>query len=187
MIRKALSSVAEDTSKASSALERELLVAGFLEAQNLQIKSVASSEGVRHYMVKATKPSWKLGSSFAINKGKKSLPKVQIIGDDDDLIDEDSLLTEEDLKKPQLPPVGDCEVGSTRKACKNCTCGRAEAEEKVEKLELSVDQLDNPQSACGSCGLGDAFRCSTCPYKGLPPFKLGEKVSLSANFLAADI
>ncbi|KAK3408652.1 hypothetical protein EUGRSUZ_J00852 [Eucalyptus grandis] len=187
VIRKALSSVAEDTSKASSALERELLVAGFLEAQNLQIKSVASSEGVRHYMVKATKPSWKLGSSFAINKGKKSLPKVQIIGDDDDLIDEDSLLTEEDLKKPQLPPVGDCEVGSTRKACKNCTCGRAEAEEKVEKLELSVDQLDNPQSACGSCGLGDAFRCSTCPYKGLPPFKLGEKVSLSANFLAADI
>ncbi|KAI7993830.1 hypothetical protein LOK49_LG11G01192 [Camellia lanceoleosa] len=72
-----------------------------------------------------------------------------------DLIDEDSLLTEEDLKKPQLPPIGDCEVGSTRKACKNCTCGRAEEEEK--------------------CGLGDAFRCGTCPYRGLPPFKLGDK------------
>ena len=46
--------------------------------------------------------------------------------------------------------VGDCEVGSTRKACKNCSCGRAEAEEKVEKLELTPDLLENPQSACGS-------------------------------------
>lgn len=113
--------------------------------------------------------------------------------------------------------VGDCEVSSTRKACKNCSCGRAEAEEKVQKIGPTMDQLDNPQSACGSvcifiplpimqlsvrhyyviwaclcytivysifnnlvynfqCGLGDAFRCGSCPYKGLPPFKLGEKV-----------
>ncbi|TYI00546.1 hypothetical protein ES332_A11G141600v1 [Gossypium tomentosum] len=133
---------------ALSALERKLLLAGFLE-----------------------------GCMQHVYPGFSEL----------DLIDEDSLLTEEDLKKPQLPTVGDCEVGSTRKACKNCTCGRAEQEEKVQKLELSADQLNNPQSACGNCGLGDAFRCSTCPYKGLPPFKLGEKVSLSGNFLAADI
>uniref|UniRef100_A0A0A0LCG8 Anamorsin C-terminal domain-containing protein n=1 Tax=Cucumis sativus TaxID=3659 RepID=A0A0A0LCG8_CUCSA len=123
--------------------------------------------------------------STAIKKPTKILPRIQL-DDDSDLIDEDSLLTEEDLKKPQLP-VGDCEVSSTRKACKNCTCGRAEAEEKVEKLGLTSDLLENPQSACGNCGLGDAFRCSMCPYKGLPAFKLGEKVSLSGNFLAADI
>ncbi|KAK8458093.1 hypothetical protein SEVIR_3G304350v4 [Setaria viridis] len=83
--------------------------------------------------------------------------------------------------------VGDCEVGATRKACKNCTCGRAEDEAKVQKLELTAEQVNNPQSACGSCGLGDAFRCGTCPYRGLPPFKPSEKVSLSGNFLAADI
>lgn len=169
-----------------TSLERKLLMAGFLEAQAIQLKPVVPSEGAQSFGIKAKKPSWKIGSSFSIKKAEKSLPKFQI-EDDMDLIDEDSLLTEEDLKKPQLPVDGDCEVGSTRKACKNCTCGRAEEEEKVEKLGLTMDQLNNPQSACGSCGLGDAFRCGTCPYKGLPPFKLGDKVSLSGNFLVADI
>ncbi|XP_022868642.1 anamorsin homolog [Olea europaea var. sylvestris] len=160
-----------------SSLKGKFLLAGFLD--------VLSAENGQSFWVIGKKPSWKIGSSFSIKKTSQSLPKVQI-DDDMDLIDEDSLLTEEDLKKPQPLP-GDCEVGSTRKACKNCTCGRAEAEEKVQKLGLTMDQLDNPQSACGNCGLGDAFRCSTCPYKGLPTFKLGEKVTLSGNFLAADI
>ncbi|XP_022153175.1 anamorsin homolog [Momordica charantia] len=164
---------------------RRLLLAGFLEAHVIEKKLDSPSE-VKNFVIRAKKPSWEIGSSFAIKKSTKSLPKIQI-DDDSDLIDEDSLLTEEDLKKPQLPSVGDCEVGSTRKACKNCTCGRAEEEEKVQKLGLTSDLLDNPQSACGNCGLGDAFRCSTCPYKGLPAFKLGEKVSLPGNFLAADI
>jgi anamorsin len=43
-----------------------------------------------------------MGSSFPLKKTTKALPKIQI-DDDSDLIDEDSLLTEEDLKKPQLP------------------------------------------------------------------------------------
>ncbi|XP_071703053.1 anamorsin homolog [Rutidosis leptorrhynchoides] len=163
-----------------SFLERKLLVSGFTDIQVVQIADLQS------FGIKAKKPSWKIGSSFSLKKPVKSLPKVQI-DDDMDLIDEDSLLSEEDLKKPQLPPVGDCEVGSTRKACKNCSCGRAEEEEKVQKLGVTMDQLENPKSACGSCGLGDAFRCGTCPYKGLPPFKLGQKVTLSENFLAADI
>lgn len=52
--------------------------------------------------ITAKKPSWKIGSSFSIKKVAKSLPEVQI-DDYSDLIDEDSLLSEEDLTKPQLP------------------------------------------------------------------------------------
>lgn len=171
-----LSSQSPSLQVEKSSLERKLLLSGFLDVQ--------MSEAGQSIGISGKKSNWKVGSSFSLQKEPKSLPALQI-DVDMDLIDEDSLLTEEDLKKPQLP-VGDCEVGKTRKACKNCTCGRAEAEEKV-KLGLTMDQLNNPQSACGNCGLGDAFRCSTCPYKGLPPFKLGEKVTLSGNFLDADI
>ncbi|KAK7264139.1 hypothetical protein RJT34_31743 [Clitoria ternatea] len=174
LIRRSSQTVVGLGDKVISELENKLLLAGFSETQILQ------STGI-----KAKKPSWKIGSSFALKKVVKSSPKLRI-DVESDLIDEDSLLSEEDLKKPQLPP-SDCEIGSTRKACKNCTCGRAEEEEKVLKLGLTSEQINNPQSACGNCGLGDAFRCSTCPYKGLPPFKLGQKVALSGNFLAADI
>lgn len=45
-------------------------------------------------------------------------------------------------------------MGAAKKACKNCTCGRAEAEEKVGKLELTAEQINNPQSACGSVSIG---------------------------------
>lgn len=171
--------------KPNANIERKLLMGGFVE---VQASAATTQDTVQSVTIKAKKASWSMGSSFPLKKATKALPKIQI-DDDSELIDEDSLLTEEDLKKPQLPVVGDCEVGATRKACKNCTCGRAEAEaeQKVEKLELTAEQIDNPQSACGSCGLGDAFRCGTCPYRGLPPFKPGEKVSLSGNFLAADI
>ncbi|XP_044335078.1 anamorsin homolog isoform X1 [Triticum aestivum] len=176
--------------KPNNYIERQLLMGGFVE---VQASATNSQDSVQSVTIKAKKPSWIMGSSFPLKKAVKALPKIEI-DDDDELIDEDSLLTEEDLKKPQLPvgkanksSVGDCEVGATKKACKNCSCGRAEAEQKVEKLGLTAEQIDNPVSACGSCGLGDAFRCSTCPYRGLAPFKLGEKVTLSDNFLSADI
>ena len=46
--------------------------------------------------------------------------------------------------------MGDCEVGASKKACADCSCGRAEAEAAGIKAELTADMLENPQSACGS-------------------------------------
>mmetsp|Transcript_39224 Transcript_39224/g.54461 ORF Transcript_39224/g.54461 Transcript_39224/m.54461 type:complete len:107 (-) Transcript_39224:275-595(-) len=102
--------------------------------------------------------------------------------EDEELIDEDDLLDEVEAEAPALGANDDCEVGlgGARKACKDCTCGRAEG-----KMELSQEMLNNPQSSCGSCGLGDAFRCATCPYLGKPSFKLGEKIQLDVS--AVDI
>ncbi|KAJ5385561.1 Cytokine-induced anti-apoptosis inhibitor 1 [Penicillium concentricum] len=118
--------------------------------------------------------------------------------DDDELINEDTLLSEEDLTRPIMPPP-ECQpkTGRRRRACKDCTCGLAdklEAEDKERRAnadkELNVMKLDTGDLAeldftvegktgsCGSCALGDAFRCDGCPYMGLPAFKPGQEVQI---------
>lgn len=114
-------------------------------------------------------------------------------------IDESTLLTAEDLERPTLIKREDCDVKVTRKACKNCSCGLRELliDEKeqddlvaagfapvaggatnstAKKIGSSV-----VTSSCGSCYLGDAFRCASCPYLGLPSFEPGEKVQISVD------
>ncbi|KAK0671751.1 putative Anamorsin [Cercophora samala] len=121
--------------------------------------------------------------------------------DDDDIIDEDTLLTEADLKRPiQQPPECAPQPGKKRRACKDCTCGLAERiaaedkarREKAEKglatLKLKSEDLSEldftvqgKTGSCNSCYLGDAFRCADCPYIGLPAFKPGEQVKILNN------
>ncbi|KAI9368332.1 Fe-S cluster assembly protein dre2 [Aspergillus egyptiacus] len=117
---------------------------------------------------------------------------------DDELIDEDTLLSAEDLKRPIVPPP-ECQpkAGKRRRACKDCTCGLAaqiEAEDKerrenadknlnVMKLESDdLNELDftvqGKTGSCGNCALGDAFRCDGCPFIGLPAFKPGQEVQI---------
>lgn len=93
-------------------------------------------------------------------------------------IDEDALLG--DVPDPLGKGKSDC--SSQPKACANCSCGRKELEDDVGADEAKK-QLENGKvrSACGSCYLGDAFRCDSCPYRGMPAFKPGAKVELSGG------
>ncbi|KAG9246443.1 Fe-S cluster assembly protein dre2 [Calycina marina] len=124
-----------------------------------------------------------------------------IITGDDDLIDEDTLLTEEDLNRPvNIPPECAPRAGKRRRACKDCTCGLAEkiaaedlkkrddADKALSSLKLNSDDLaevdftvQGKVGSCGNCSLGDAFRCDGCPYIGMPAFKPGEEVRLLNN------
>jgi SAM-dependent methyltransferase len=204
-----------------SALERNLLLAGFVNAEvvdtvdgvEIAKACTTSSVALNLVAVKVKKPSWDSTSVFQLRKkvtsqngsarsnGKavklsigdvtddvlpitKPAVKLDLSNDDDELIDEDDLLTEEDLKAPELPKAESC--APTKKACKNCSCGRAELEAQAEETKLTTAQINNPKSACGSCGLGDAFRCAGCPYRGMPTFKLGEKITLGSSLLVAD-
>ncbi|XP_046843224.1 anamorsin homolog [Xenia sp. Carnegie-2017] len=141
------------------------------------------------------KPSFNVGSTsqLKLSFGQKKeisedVAKVwtlsaQDINDDDvDLIDSDELLDEIDFKKPDPSTLkNNCGPKSgKKKACKNCSCGLAE--ELAKGVENAL-----PKSACGSCYLGDAFRCASCPYLGMPAFKPGEKISLSDRQLKPDI
>lgn len=121
--------------------------------------------------------------------------------DDDELIDEDTLLTAEDLARPvQIPPACIPRVGKRRRACKDCTCGLAEklaaedaakrstADAQLRTLKLRADDLaevdftvQGKVGSCGNCSLGDAFRCEGCPYLGMRAFKPGEEVRLLNN------
>ena len=110
------------------------------------------------------------------------------------IIDAESLLTTADRARP-IPTCEPVTAGIPRRkrACKNCTCGLAELEEEElkaskvvmldgsqtggavevasgqgEKERLLKATKDAPKatSSCGSCFLGDAFRCASCPYLG---------------------
>ncbi|KAH8308409.1 hypothetical protein KR059_012190 [Drosophila kikkawai] len=136
----------------------------------------------------AEKPGYETGSSARLSFAKKNASALnvwKISGDDEDLIDEEELLDEEDKQKPDPAGLRVCSTTGKRKACKNCSCGLAE--ELESEKEQSKTATENAKSSCGNCYLGDAFRCSTCPYLGMPAFKPGEKVQLAANLLKSDI
>lgn len=171
------------------------------EVQSVQEHLGYQSDSLVSVQVTGKKPNFEVGSSTQL---KLSFPKKTAVSEkpavdptaaklwtlsasdmnDDgmDLIDSDELLDPEDLKKPDPASLRavSCGEGTRRKACKNCTCGLAE---ELEQEKAKEQKKSQPKSACGNCYLGDAFRCASCPYLGMPAFKPGEKILLSEKNL----
>jgi hypothetical protein len=177
---------------ASENLVASLTLAGFVDA-----KPVNSLDTTGDAVVAvARKPTWTTGASMPLKKKqtqsatKGAWKDAGAAGSAAALIDENSLLDENEKAFKPAKSDGDCSTKST--ACANCSCGRAEEEaagKKAAKPKLTTAMLEHAGegSSCGNCSLGDAFRCGGCPYRGLPAFKPGEKIELPDDFLAADI
>ncbi|KAI9686568.1 MAG: electron carrier [Bathelium mastoideum] len=165
-----------------------------VEAQSI-IQSEATAANGKH--AKGAGPTGKLAGVGFVDDG---FDFADDFDGPDELIDEDSLLTEEDYKRPTYQPECRPEARKRRRACKDCTCGlkeRLEAEDNAKRtaadtalgtMKLGVDDLNEVDftvqgkvGSCGNCALGDAFRCDGCPYIGLPAFKPGEEVRLLNN------
>jgi len=144
----------------------ELLVAGFQDVAEVNI-NVA---GYKAWCCK--KPAWEVGSKAAIQRDSAATWAAAAAAEDGDgvaLEDDDALLDAAapvDTKKADAG--SDC--STKRRACKNCSCGRAEME--AAGIEV-VDAVEAP-SACGNCSKGDAFRCATCPHLGKPAWNAGD-------------
>ena len=173
----------KDGSSFTSAIQKEVSKALTLEGFEDVVSAYATTvSGTGATVVSGVKPRWERGVKFSLEKKTKKTVSASAWEDDDqdEMIDEDALLTEKDKAKPTAEGEG---VGCppTRKPCKDCTCGRKEEEEMKEnatpassvvKMDLENDPNDETfKSACGNCALGDAFRCAGCPYLGQPAFK----------------
>lgn len=176
--------VPEDTSVVQSLIST-LRLSGFVDVISPRTNIVSGS-----------KPTFAAGSSMKLQSAPKKWtldtdPKKWTLdtgsNEDDEMIDEDALLDEEDRKKPSSESLRVCSTTGKRKACANCSCGlreemEQEARDGIQKNIQSALDADEPsKSSCGNCYLGDAFRCSSCPYLGTPAFKPGEKVVLDTS------
>ncbi|KAL7067918.1 hypothetical protein ACR3K2_18270 [Cryptosporidium serpentis] len=159
-------------------IKKNALFSGFINMDRAESSNVLLEYGdiKLNQILSFTKPTWELGEAHAIL---------------DDIAFEQTLPSMESYI--QLGK-GKESCSNKIRACSNCTCGRSKLEEEVgieeaRKIYLEKAEIGTARSSCGNCYKGDAFRCSGCPYRGMPAFKPGEKVQLldKSKFLDIDI
>ncbi|XP_041375477.1 anamorsin homolog isoform X2 [Gigantopelta aegis] len=199
-------SVGDGHLKTKEELVSILKLSGFIDVSQPSLVPLSDDEksklqtstenGFQLVQVLAHKPSYEIGSTAQlklsvatnVNDNDKvsqawTISANEMLDDDIELMNSDDLLDETDLKKPDPESLkADCGGNAKKKkACKNCSCGLAE-----ELESNAAPKKKTVESSCGSCYLGDAFRCASCPYLGMPAFKPGEKVLLPQSQLKAD-
>ncbi|KAG2765093.1 Anamorsin [Phytophthora cactorum] len=179
--------VANVQEEKKNAILMALMIGGLVDTSDKQESSPIFPEFPGAVCFSSKKQSFE---SAAIPLAKKStttqpIKKWTVLADDfsdeqdDDIIDEDTLL--DDTDEVLQTAKADCgeKVGGKNRACKNCTCGLKDEEDKPVMSEKDLNSL---VSGCGNCFKGDAFRCGSCPFLGKPAFKPGmEKVLLNLD------
>ncbi|KAF4756514.1 electron carrier, partial [Perkinsus olseni] len=130
-------------------LSMETVFAGFTGGR--EITSPKTGAFVHYACRKPGTPS----VTFTFEMAQSSLCGKSLLEDDDD----------EYLEPvPETVGGGKDSCDNKPRACKNCTCGRAELEAKVgaeeAKKRMEEAKKGEVKSSCGNCYLGDAFRDS---------------------------
>jgi hypothetical protein len=194
----------EEGGREGGAMKMQLLLGGFVNVEALPASASSSASLIAH------KPKWEVGAAASVClPTSSSLPpsssasssarptattwKLTDVEEDEEgreggLIDPDSLLENDDgllaaavaRKAEKEKENGGAGCETKKRACKNCSCGRAEMEEggKEGGVVLPVmteEELKESVSSCGNCYKGDAFRCGGCPFLGKPAFEPGQE------------